>query len=464
MKRLITTLSTLALILFLNNLVAGNNSIGFIQGTSQPCTYEFRDTTGTRTYTPTSYNWDFGDGSSPVSTQHATHTYNSNGTFYITHTSSNGSQHDTAFLTVQVNCSANKPLKALFGYKTIDTISTQLFYFYNQSEGKPTTFVWDFGDADVSNQENPIHIYGNAMPQSYTVSLKVSDSNSSSTFSQIVYVKPFDSCGSFYADFHWQYDSICKKIKFQNTSNLSATSFKWDFGDSGTSNSTYPTYTYANKGYYDVKLVSSNSRCIDSITQNVYVSCRTCFSVNAKIELFTDSSAPGKAILFNVSAGNIASHYWDFGDGSTSTAPNPNHNYTSPGHFILKYVVRDSGTCTDTAIIEFDIDSTGHIKRGLFNFSLQIIDRTNGNITAIKNLTENNRQLLTYPNPAQNKINFKNQGSETLTLSVFTLQGQALTNVIIEAQTLQTLDISTWSNGIYLLKDQNGQVWKLVKE
>jgi PKD repeat protein len=464
MKKTITLLSSLALILFLNNLCAGNNSIGFIQGSLKDCSYDFRDTTGKRTYAPTSYTWDFGDGSNPVTTQHATHTYNSNGTYLVIHTSSNGTQNDTAFLTLQVNCSSNKPLKALFGFKTIDTQSTQLFYFYNQSEGKPTSFVWDFGDANVSNQENPIHIYGSAMPQSYTVSLKVSDSNSSSTFSQIVYVKPFDSCGSFYADFHWQYDSICKKIRFINTSNLSASNYKWNFGDGSTSTNTYPIYTYANKGYYDVKLKASNQRCSDSITQNIYVSCRTCFSVNAKIELFTDSSAPGKAILFNFSAGNIASHYWDFGDGYTSTGANPNHNYTSPGHFILKYVVRDSGTCTDTAVLEFDIDSTGHIKRGLFNFSLQVIDRTNGNTTAIKTLTENNSQILTYPNPAQNKINFKNQGSETIALTIFTLQGQAIATINLDDQAIQTIDTSTWASGIYLTKDQNGKVWKLVKE
>ncbi len=464
MKTRITLASFFALILLLNNAVAGNNTIGYVQGSSQPCSFDFRDSTGNRTYTPTSYTWDFGDGSAPVSTQHATHTYNSNGIYSITHTSSNGSQHDTAFITLQVSCPANKPLKALFGYKTIDTQSTQMFYFYNQSEGKPTSFIWDFGDASVSNQENPIHIFGNATPQSYTVSLKVTDSNSTSTFSQIVYVKPYDSCGSFYADFHWQYDSICKKIIFYNTSNLSASTFKWEFGDGSSSSIMSPVYTYTNKGFYDVKLLALDSRCKDSITQNIYVTCRTCFSVKAKIDLFTDSSAPGKAILFNYSAGNIASHYWDFGDGSNSTAANPNHNYTSPGHFILKYVVSDSASCTDTAIIEFDIDSTGHIKRGLFNFSLQVIDRTNGNTTAIKTLSDHSNQLLTYPNPAQDKINFKNQGSEAITLGVFTLQGQVLTNLIIDTQTALTLDISTWSSGIYLLKDQNGQVWKLVKE
>lgn len=459
-----TLIFTLVLLFFSASLNAVNNSIGFIQGSSQPCSYDFRDTTGTRTYNPTSYTWDFGDGSSTVYTQHALHAYNSNGTYTVTHISSNGSVSDTAQLVLVVSCSANKPLKALFGYKIIDTIDTRQVYFYNQSDGKPTSFIWVFGDGNTSNLENPVHTYPSQTTQSYHVQLRVSDSSGNDTFSQTVYIKPFDSCGTFFAYFQVNRDSICRKIHFINSSYFSATNFLWDFGDGGSSSSTNPDYTYTNTGYYDVKLKVSNSQCQDSITENIYVSCRTCFSVNAKIDLQIDSTTPGKAILYNYSAGNIDSHYWDFGDGYTSTAANPNHNYTSPGHIILKYVVRDSGTCTDTAVLEFDIDSTGHIKRGLFNFSLQGIDRTNGNTTTIKNLRDKSQEILSYPNPAQNKLNFKNQGSETIALFIFTLLGQEITNINIDAQTMQTIDISTWPSGLYLVKVQNGKVWKLVKE
>ena len=46
---------------------------------------------------------------------------------------------------------------------------------------------------------------------------------------------------------------------------------------------------------------------------------------------------------------NIQSYYWDFGDGNTSTVPEPIHTYADTGVFILKLVVNRGLACSDSA-------------------------------------------------------------------------------------------------------------------
>ena len=462
MKNKITYIIALLAIMGINDLFAINNSIASVQGYNLPCGFDFRDTNGTRTYTPTSYYWDFGDGSTPVTTKHASHSYAYNGTYTVIHMSSDGTTIDTAILTLTVSCASNKPLKAIFSHYSQDTVDPQKVYFTDHSEGKPISYLWSFGDGTSSTQKNPVHTYSSSTPQTYTVHLKVYDGTSYDSTNQMVSVKTFDSCGTFYAYFHYQRDTNCKNMLFINASHWTATNYSWDFGDASTSTSTNPSHLYASIGLYNVTLIASNSKCADTITHPVLVSCRSCYSVTASIDLQIDSSTPGKAVLYNYSYGAINSHYWDFGDGQTSTLASPNHTYTSPGIINLMYVVKDTSNCTDTARLTFEIDSSGNIKRGLVSLSLQVIDRTNGNTSSIKN-TEIEAISL-YPNPTQTSINLKNTSMQDLTVSIVNFQGQVITQLSIPYNSIQKIDVHLWPSGIYLIKADNGALYKFIKQ
>jgi PKD repeat protein len=52
--------------------------------------------------------------------------------------------------------------------------------------------------------------------------------------------------------------------------------------------------------------------------------------------------------------GSITSHLWDFGDGATSTSPNPQHTYIAPGEYVATLTVTDNlgAKTVNTAAVE----------------------------------------------------------------------------------------------------------------
>lgn len=140
-----------------------------------------------------------------------------------------------------------------------------------------------------------------------------------------------------------------------------AVGWNWNFGDGGTSTSQNPSYTYTTPGVYDVQLViTSINGCTDTILKpqiinvlsstpnfaaNDTIGCRP-FNVS-----FTDfSSSLG---------GNVTDWLWDFGDGNTSTAQNPNHLYLDVGSFTVTLQITDSTGCVGSLTKPLYISSTG---------------------------------------------------------------------------------------------------------
>ncbi len=57
-----------------------------------------------------------------------------------------------------------------------------------------------------------------------------------------------------------------------------------------------------------------------------------------------------------LSLDNAPSHFWDFGDGSTSTQDNPSHLYSSQGDYTITYVAIDPSKCITTDTVTFILE------------------------------------------------------------------------------------------------------------
>lgn len=71
------------------------------------------------------------------------------------------------------------------------------------------------------------------------------------------------------------------------------------------------------------------------------------------------------AVQFNNTSMNAASHLWDFGDGTTSTAVSPAYTYTQPGTYLVKLIVRNPDACkssdTGTMLIHVIRPDTAYV-------------------------------------------------------------------------------------------------------
>lgn len=118
--------------------------------------------------TPTSWYWDFGDGSYSTE-QNPAHTYTTPGHFTVSLTVSRdpgtGAYTDTIVQTdlLSVYTKAEFSGSPRIGYQNL------LVQFVDESKGEPTSWYWDFGDESFSEEQNPSHEYKS--PGEYTVTL-----------------------------------------------------------------------------------------------------------------------------------------------------------------------------------------------------------------------------------------------------------------------------------------------------
>lgn len=132
-----------------------------------------------------------------------------------------------------------------------------------------------------------------------------------------------------------------------DVSGVALTNFNWTFGDGATASVSTPTTThiYTANGSYSVdEIVTDAIGCKDTAHFTPIVVTRpvALFSVSNPAPCAYDS------IYFVNSSIDMASAFWDFGDGTTSTAISTWHVYKTAGSFTVTLVVKDVNGCTDT--------------------------------------------------------------------------------------------------------------------
>lgn len=153
-----------------------------------PLTVAFKDTS---TGTPSTWAWDFGDGSSDV-VQNPSHTYTAPGTYHATLTATNAQGKSTSTpVTVTVNGTA---ATASFSTDVTGGPAPLAVTFTNTSTNV-TSYSWDFGDGSAAvTAQSPSHSY--TTPGTYTATLTASGSGGSSVATQTITVAPAGGAGS----------------------------------------------------------------------------------------------------------------------------------------------------------------------------------------------------------------------------------------------------------------------------
>ncbi len=147
-----------------------------------PLTVTFTDLS---TGDPTSWLWDFGDGTPTATAQNPSHEYTSAGTYTVTLTVSNVGGEDTETKENYITAGVPTTVADFVGEPTSGPAPLTVT-FTDLSTGDPTSWLWDFGDSGTSAQQHPSHTYADV--GTYTVSLTATNIFGSDTEIKTDYV------------------------------------------------------------------------------------------------------------------------------------------------------------------------------------------------------------------------------------------------------------------------------------
>jgi len=305
------------------------------------------------TFVPTGFSgsiakweWDFGDGY-PAITINSPAIQNSSHTFPGSAT--------TFAVKLKVLTTAGC---AGYGEKLVELMPSPVANFSysgTQCDNKPVQFTnlseangggnlqswsWNFGDPlsganNTSTLQGPSHSFTGS--GSYVVSLTVTNINGCQhTLTQAVLISPILLARFTPSNTHCEGETVTFNNESTTPEGTAITSYKWNFGDNGTSDLPSPTHVYTTYGNNTVTLNIVNSMgCIGTEMQELTVKAKPVagFSVSelrcaARPLSFTDHSFVKAG--FN---GFIMTWVWDFGDGSAPftvnypTSPNVTHTF-----------------------------------------------------------------------------------------------------------------------------------------
>ncbi|MBL7765805.1 MAG: PKD domain-containing protein [Chitinophagaceae bacterium] len=211
------------------------------------------------------FQWDFGDGTSFTGANPGLHSYPSAATYTVTLTMTDTNACNSPSVFTQVIDYSTTLVAAAFDMP--DSVCLPALLSFIDQSTNATTWAWTFGDGNTSNLANPTNNYLSAGTYTiFLVSGNPSTCNKFDTASRVltVFTSPV-------ADFDWSPNPPQPNTPVVLT-NLStgATKYFWDFGDGTNSTNKDETHVYDKDGYYNVCLTATNEfGCKDTTCKQV---------------------------------------------------------------------------------------------------------------------------------------------------------------------------------------------------
>ncbi len=221
-----------------------------------PFVVQFNDTS---TYLPTSWLWNYSDGTTNDTTQNITHAFKDPGNYSVSLNATNlaGSNVTTQWINV------TDPIVAIIEHttntSTLDlTKNTQILFSVTSTYARNISWWTDGVTQQWNNSTNSAsftYTFPNIELNTTNVTVIANNLNSSTQYTWNYEVYPV-----VLAAFHSDVTSgnAPLDVSFTDISSGSQNTWLWDFGDGQTSILQNPTHTYATAGIYNVSLLASN--------------------------------------------------------------------------------------------------------------------------------------------------------------------------------------------------------------
>jgi large repetitive protein len=329
---------------------------------------EFKSTaTDPGTNSALTYSWNFGDNTSPVIGQNATHTFADNGNYNVVLTVTD---KDGAFTTqttavkvdnvAPVIVSVTKPAQINEG-QAVEFKASATDVGINDT----LTYSWNFGDGTAaSTGQNATHAF--ADNGNYSVVLTVTDKDGAVT-TQTTVVKVDNVAPNIVSVTKPAQINEGQAVEFKATAidpgvNDTLT-YSWNFGDgTAATNGQNATHAFADNGNYSVVLtVTDKDGAVTTQTTAVKVDnvAPNIVSIAKPAQINEGQAVEFKATATDPGVNDTLTYSWNFGDGTAATnGQNATHTFADNGNYNVILTVTDKdGAVTSTQAIPVKFDN-----------------------------------------------------------------------------------------------------------
>ena len=395
-----------------------------------PLTVNFTDLS---TGNPTGWIWIFGDGGNAM-IQNPSHTYTVPGLYDVsllaTDACGNNAVSKPGFIQVLA-----PPVVADFSATPTTGDAPLVVTFTDLSTGGVDAWNWDFGDGQMSNEQNPVHTYDAG--GIYTVTLDANSPYAGDQMIKEMYITVNDTIPPPVADFSATPTEGCAplSVSFTDASTGAVSSWSWDFGDGNTSTDQNPSHAYATADTFTVTLTVGGPGGADQMVKSDYVLVHEPVDADFSVS-YVDAGAPVTVDFTDLSTGDPDTWLWDFGDAAVDSVQNPSHDY-APGTYDVTLTAGNS--CSSDSVTKTGIVVViGYADAGGTPTSFALFQN--------------------YPNPFNpaTTIKFALTGAEHARLEVFDSAGRRV-DVLVDKRMEPGSHEVTWrprqqSSGVYFAR------------
>jgi len=214
----------------------------------------------------------------------------------------------------------------------------------------PYKIQWDLSDGIAAT--TPVAGRTFDKPGLYKIILSNSSSISTCNDSVIKYITIFNAPVS---DFYW--DSLCEGVEStfrRKITNDTISYFEWNFGIYRPSDRDSIKHSFPKAGSYPVSIKTVGKKCINTTTKMVYVG-------SSPVALFSghDVCEEESQVFKNTSYGvgqPLDESFWEFGDATISTDPEPDKTYYMCGNQQVKLTVSDLRGCKNSSTLNIKVN------------------------------------------------------------------------------------------------------------
>nr|MDO8112774.1 PKD domain-containing protein [Candidatus Sigynarchaeota archaeon] len=363
--------------------------------------------TGSNGNTPSTYQWNFGDGTANETSENPIHQFTTPGnrTVRLTVVDADGDSNSYTLLAT-IDVAPDLTPDAIFTANMTSIIAGQSVSFTHAgSNGNaPATYQWDFGDGTANaTVENPVHQFTTAGTRTVRITLVDRDGDS------VAYTLPggitvaVDLAPS--ATFTANVTSIIagQFVSFTHTGSNGNTPamYQWNFGD-GTANATTenPVHQFTSAATRTVRLTVTDADG-DSVAYTLPggITVAADLTPTAIFTANVTSIVEGQSVSFTHTGSNgntPATYQWNFGDGTANaTVENPVHQFLLAGTRTVRLTVTDVDGDSNSYTLPSTIDvAAGSVPSGIFTANVTSI--VAGQFVSFTHIGSNGNVPATY--------------------------------------------------------------------